>query len=175
MATLFRILTLLFGSMTLTAYGDVYPEDYPIDYSENWAEVSRLSRTTETPIMVIFTTRDCGYCRMLKKEVVLPMLERGDFEGRALVREFDIKGGGKVTDFDGERVRRRIFVNRYDIFATPTVVFLDDQGKGLIEPLVGFNEADSYKTKLHETLDSAKTVFTVLRDPNFARLAEDEK
>ncbi len=175
MATLIRILTLVLGSMTLTAYGDVYPEHYPIDYPENWAEVSQLSRATETPIMVIFTTPDCGYCRMLKREVVLPMLEQGDFEGRALVREFDIKDGGKVTDFDGERIRRRIFVNRYDIFATPTVVFLDDQGKGLIEPLVGFNEADAYKNQLHETLDSAKTVFTVLRDPNFALLEDDEK
>ena len=173
MATLFRILALLLGSMTLTAYGDVYPEDYPINYPENWAQVSRVSRSTEIPIMIIFTARDCGYCRMLKQEVVLPMLKRGDFHGRALVREFDIKGGGKVTDFDGERIRRRIFVNRYDIFATPTVVFLDDRGKGLIEPLVGFNRADSYRDQLRETLDSAKTVFTVLRDPNLAILAED--
>ena len=162
-------------SMTLTAYADVYPEDFPIANPENWANVSRLSRNTETPIMLIFSTRDCGYCRLLKQQVVLPMLKRGDFKGRALVREFDLDVGGKITDFDGEPVRRRIFVNRYGVFATPTVVFLDDRGEGLSEPLVGFNQADSYESQLHETLDSANSAFAVLRDPNLAFLTSNRK
>jgi thioredoxin-related protein len=168
MATLIRILALVLGSITLT----VYAANYAIDFPENWAQVSQLSRDTQIPIMVIFTADDCGYCRKLKQEVVLPMLARGDFKGKALVREFDIDVGGKITDFDGERIRRRIFVNRYDVFATPTVVFVDDRGEGLLDPLVGFNQADAYVPRLNETLDSAKTAFNVLRDPNLALVAE---
>jgi len=171
MATLIRILALVLGSVTLT----VYAANYAITFPENWARVSQLSRDAQMPIMMIFSTSDCGYCTKLKQEVVLPMLERGDFKGKALVREFDIDVGGKITDFDGERVRRRIFVNRYDVFATPTVVFVDDRGEGLIDPLVGFNQADAYVPRLNETIDSAKTAFNVLRDPNLALVAEDKK
>ncbi len=166
MATLIKILTLVFGSLTLTAYAD----EPAISFADNWSQVSQLSRDAKIPIMMIFTAADCGYCMKLKQEVVLPMLGRGDFRERALVREFDIDAGGKITDFDGERVRRRIFVNRYEVFATPTVVIVDEQGEGLIAPLVGFNQADSYVPRLHKNLDDAKTALNVLRDPNLARI-----
>ena len=130
---------------------------------ESYAHVSQLSRDTHMPIMVIFTASDCGYCKRLKEEVVMPMLERGAFRGKALVREFDIDLGGKVVDFDGERTRRRIFVTRYEVFATPTVVFLDDQGDELTPPLVGFDQADTYLTYLEHTLGSANTALAALK------------
>ena len=171
MVTLIRILMLVVGFST----SSVRAENAAISFPDNWAQVSQLSRETQIPIMMIFTAADCGYCMKLKQEVVLPMLESGDFSERALVRAFDMDIGGKITDFDGERVRRRIFVNRYEVFATPTVVIVDDQGEGLIAPLVGFNEADSYVPRLHEKLDDAKTALAILRDPNLVLLSDDRR
>ena len=169
------IFVLSLSGIQATVAFDHFNTTESIYREDSYAHVSQLSRDTHTPIMVIFTSSDCGYCTRLKEEVILPMLERGDFRGRALVNEFDTDLGGKITDFDGERIRRRIFVTRYEVFAIPTVVFMDDQGGELTPSLVGFDQADTYLYNLERTLGSAKKALAALNEPRFADVAENNK
>ncbi|MCP3869104.1 MAG: thioredoxin fold domain-containing protein [Gammaproteobacteria bacterium] len=94
--------------------------------------------------MVVFSNPDCTYCVRLKKQVLVPLVRGGKLPSKVLLREFSIDRGGKITDFDGERVRTRIFLKRYNIYATPTVVFVDYKGEPLASPIVGYNEPDAY-------------------------------
>ena len=71
------------------------------------------------------------------------------------IRELDIKRGGKIRDFDGEKIRTKIFVDRYDVYATPTLVLVDHQGDPLGTPIVGFNNPEDYVTDLEYFLDVA--------------------
>jgi hypothetical protein len=80
------------------------------------------------------------------------MQHKDQWRDTALVREIDLDTGGKITDFDGEKVRARIFLSRYKVFATPTVLFLDAHGERLHEPLVGFNGVDKYQPLLRQAL-----------------------
>jgi thioredoxin-related protein len=105
--------------------------------------------------MVVFSTDYCPHCDRLKAEVLTPRLQQGLFKQRVRIREFNIDSAGKITDFDGDPIRGRIFVKRYNVFATPTVVLLDYSGNPLTSPLVGFNNREDYTDHLEEEIDSA--------------------
>ena len=137
----------------------------PID---DWAQEARLARDAGLPIMVIFSSDDCGFCERLKQEVLTPQLQQGDLQDKVLVGEFNIDRGGKIIDFDGERIRSRLFVSRYDVFATPTVILLDPQGHPLTDPLVGFDNARDYIDKLEHAIDSAFMSLAAIHGPPLA-------
>lgn len=52
-------------------------------------------------------------------------MTRSELRSFARIRELDIDCGGKIRDFDGEKIRTRIFVKRYGIYATPTLMLVD--------------------------------------------------
>ncbi len=121
----------------------------------DWSAVSQQARRQHSPIMVVFSTETCGYCARLKREVIEPLAQDARESHRLLIREFDIDAGGKITDFDGEPIRSRLFKRRYGIFATPTLLILDADGHPLSDPLVGYHSADAYRELLHAYLVSS--------------------
>jgi thioredoxin-related protein len=103
--------------------------------------------------MVLFSDEHCGYCERLKTEVLEPLVKRGELKNVAKILEFDIDRGGKIRDFDGEKIRTRIFVSRYDVYATPTLMLVDHQGRPLGTPIVGFNNRQDYAPYLADLIE----------------------
>lgn len=130
--------------------------------TRDWSQVNK--QAASTPLILLVTSEDCGYCKMLKREVLRPMHGRGELESRALVREMDLDTPGKIIDFDGERVRAGIFLGRYKVFATPTVLFLDRDGNPLHEPLVGFNGSENYRPLLEAALSESQVALEQITD-----------
>lgn len=124
--------------------------------TSDWSEEAGLAKNEGVPILVIFSSDDCFYCEQLMQQVINPMLDSGTLSQLAHVREFNIRRGGKVTDFDGDPIRSRIFVGRYGVFATPTVVLLDYNGNQLTPSIVGFDGIDQYPDHLAEALHNAQ-------------------
>lgn len=122
--------------------------------AKDWAVEATAARESGIPIMVVFSTDDCHYCEKLKRDVLQPIVAQGRLAGKVHLREFNIDTGGKITDFDGDRIRSRIFVSRYDVFATPTVILLDHEGTPLSSPIIGFNSADEYTQNLNQVIDN---------------------
>ena len=147
----------------------VFPDSHDrIDTSRDWSVEASQAKSAGIPIMVIFSTEHCPYCVRLREEVLKPLIHNGVLKGKVLIREFNIEEGGKITDFDGERIRSGIFVSRYKIYATPTVVLVDHRGRQLTDAIVGFNEADSYTQFLDEAISSAVMSLASLQLPRFA-------
>ncbi len=124
----------------------------------DWSKTALEAEKSHLPVILVFSADDCPFCERLKQTVLSPMINHGDLGKRALVREFNIGTGGKIKDFDGEKVRARRFVSRYHVFATPTVVILDAQGRELTDPIVGFNDPDDYRTHLEAALRASRTL-----------------
>lgn len=120
--------------------------------------------------MVLFSDEHCGYCERLKTEVLDPLVKRGELKNVATIRELDIGSGGKVGDFDGEKIRTRIFVSRYDVYATPTLMLVDHQGRLLGTPIVGFNNREDYAPYLADLIEKF-TAFSQLDDHQAVRVA----
>jgi hypothetical protein len=76
---------------------------------------------------------------------------------QAVSAELHRDSAGKIVDFDGERIRSRVFLSRYDVFATPTLLFLDSAGVPLAPPIVGFNDAQTYRELVSERLTEARS------------------
>ena len=119
---------------------------------QDWVKTSQLAKQSNLPILILFTADTCAYCERLKRDVLTPMFPQDMQHKRALVREVDINSGGKMTDFNGERIRSRQFKDRYRIFATPTLLILDQDGKPLAEPIVGYNSRKEYRALLESQL-----------------------
>ena len=115
--------------------------------TQDWSAESAEARKSATPIIILFSKAGCAYCERLKKEMLEPLADRkhGSF---ARIRELDINRGGKITDFDGEKIRTKIFVSRYGIYATPTLMLVDYQGHSLGAPIVGYNNLENYLSYL---------------------------
>jgi thioredoxin-related protein len=93
----------------------------------------------------------------MQRELLSNPEVQGCLAERALVRFYHDKTGGKITDFAGDRVRARMFLSRYDVFATPTLLFVDADGRPLADPLVGYNDAENYRDLLSRRLDQARS------------------
>ncbi len=117
----------------------------------DWSDVGETARDRHQPILVVFSAETCGYCTRLKQEVLEPISQEPAAH-QLLIREVDINAGGKITDFNGERIRSRQFKRRYGIFATPTLLILDAEGKLLSSPLVGYNSSSEYRELLQNHL-----------------------
>ena len=143
------LLALITGLAMATPPKQILPGD-------DWAAEASAAQSDGTPIMLVFTADNCSYCERLKRELLKPLLQTGQLSGSVRLREFNIDHGGKIVDFDGERIRSRIFVDRYKIFATPTVLLLDQQGNALAPPIVGFNNAENYRVLLTQAIEQAR-------------------
>lgn len=122
---------------------------------DDWSLEATLASKENKPIMVVFGSATCHYCDKLNQQLLSPMIKNGDLTKRVHLREFSIDRGGKVIDFDSMQIRSRLFVSRYKVFATPTVILLDAAGNVIGEPIVGFNNAASYHLLLDEAIKTA--------------------
>ena len=123
--------------------------------TDDWSAEVSAARRSGLPILILFSSEHCGYCERLKSEVLEPLAKNGEMKNFARIRELDIKRGGKVRDFDGEKIRTKIFVDRYEVYATPTLILVDNQGKMLGTPIVGFSNSEDYISYLEHLMDVA--------------------
>ncbi|MEA3273921.1 MAG: thioredoxin fold domain-containing protein [Pseudomonadota bacterium] len=136
----------------------------PGESGRDWAQVGDSARAHGLPVVVVVTGADCGYCERLRREFLTDPATRVLLSERAVTREFDRESRGKITDFDGERLRARLFLSRYEIFATPTLLFLGPDGETLAPPLVGYNDPESYRELVGERLSLAQDAMLVASD-----------
>lgn len=135
--------------------GTLLAETYPlIKQSSDWSKAGEIARKDQGLLLVLFVSNNCGYCKKLKAEYLCPMLQKNKYH--LILREVNIDNGGKIIDFDGIPIRSRIFTRRYDIFATPTLAFLDSRGNVLTSSIVGYDNPENYQTHLQKALSSSK-------------------
>ena len=153
MRTLF-ILTLLLcgGSLAALAYEDTY-DDYEsaqaLPYVEilpalDFAALSQEANRTGKIIMLEISASDCGYCRTLEEEIIKPMLRSGDYERNVLIRKLEIDSYADVRHFSGDKVSAAQLASQYSIFVTPTLIFLDGQGREVSKRILGINSLDFF-------------------------------
>lgn len=147
----------------------------PTQTPGDWTEVADQARAAGLPIMLLIDSPDCGYCELLKREILIPLHKEGRLHQQAIVTNLDLNSRGKLVDFDGERVRSRLFLKRYKIFATPTVLFLDQDGRLLQDPLVGYNGVDLYTPLLERAMEQSIAAMEQITGEKGRKLAKKAK
>lgn len=123
--------------------------------ASNFKELAIEMRERKLPLLLVFRAEYCGFCRRLEQEHLIPMQRGGDYAERILIRQFSVDKTENTIDFQGNTVSSQAFAETYKATITPTVTFLDADGKQVAEPLVGYNSPDYYGAYLENAIQQA--------------------
>jgi len=142
-----------------------------VDTNRDMYVNQQTANSKQMPVMIMFAAEDCLYCEILESEVLRPMLISGEYGGKVLIRKYMIDHGGNVRDFDGKMIDSDDFIERYNIFVTPTLVFLGYQGQQLSEQIIGVNTLELFAGRVDDAiLESLNT----LRQTNMTGLEQHQ-
>lgn len=107
------------------------------------------------PIIVFVSQTGCEYCRLLRERVLHPLVRSGELQSKAVLREVSLDTGYELDDFYGQQVTGQTFAARYSVDVTPTLLFLDTDGKAIAEAIVGTGNIEFYEVYLNRSIDIA--------------------
>jgi thioredoxin-related protein len=114
-----------------------------------------LARKQRLPILVMFSSDYCPYCTAMKNDFLKPMMYSGDYDRKILFRMVKLTAGKSIVDFDGNPVNVYEFAERYKVRVTPTLVFIDFQGKAMAPKMVGMTTPDFFGGYLDDAITTA--------------------
>jgi thioredoxin-related protein len=122
---------------------------------EDIQQLSWESRQQQIPILLLVSQYHCSYCDRMKEEVLKPLQMDQEYQQRILIRELSIDPGEMVTTLQGKRQGAADFIDQYHVSVTPTLLFLDDEGKEAAQRIVGINTVDFLFLYIDEAIDQA--------------------
>ena len=150
------LLLLVYGIVSVSADSE---KDLPFVVLQS---VDNLHKTGERvrqhcmPILLEFSASYCEFCDSLEENFLKPMLRNREYDERVIIRQISLDSEQSFTGFDGKWLSARQFAHRYRVFVTPTVLFVDDNGKELAERMVGINTLDMYGGYLDANIEQAR-------------------
>ena len=107
------------------------------------------------PILLSFSAIDCSYCELLEEEFLEPMLLGGEYTDKIIIRKLVLDNGSRVGDFSGRQIDATRLSDRYRIYVTPTMLFVDSEGRELAERMVGINTPELFGGYLDNCIETA--------------------
>lgn len=151
--TSFRIFLIVL--LVLVGQPSLYAVESEIPATDNLAQIGQLSRHQGVPV-IVFVSRDaCPYCRTLRDKILQPMLSAKKFEHRAVLVEISLDRVDPLTGFDNQQVTAQVFGESYRAGITPTLLFLDDEGREVSKRIVGISNLELYGFYLQKSIDKA--------------------
>ena len=147
--------TLVLWLATLLAPYAVMAEEPAVPEVNDFLGLRTEMQEKKLPLLLAFRADYCGYCAQLEREYLNPMVQSDKYTNRILIRRFSLGKEETITDFNGKPINADDFANRYHAYITPTLVFLDTQGKEVAEHLLGYNNPDFYGAYLESAIETA--------------------
>lgn len=151
----------LFAS-ALFLFGGPQVDAGPVPVATDLRHEARMAREANLPILLTFSAIHCSYCELLEEEFLEPMLLGGDYTDKAIIRKLHLDNGSTVIDFDGKQLDATQLSDRYRVFVTPTILFLDDSGNEIAARMIGINTPEMFGGYLD---DCILTALYTLREP----------
>ena len=113
------------------------------------------AKENKLPILLMFSASYCGFCSVVKEEFLKPMKISGDYTNKVIVRIVELDSFDDIIDVDGSIIDPEALAQRYNVHLTPTLIFVDSQGKELAQQMVGVTTIDFYGGYLDDAIDSS--------------------
>ena len=131
------------------------PSSITIPEAGDFAMESKLAASQGRIIMLLVSQVHCPYCVLIKEDIIHPMIIGGDHADKLSIRELYIDRGDTIRDFDGKSVSGMAFAKKYGASFTPTLLFLDPQGRELTERMIGINTPEMYFYYIDQSIRKA--------------------
>ncbi len=134
------IFTYLFICPAIWAAGMPIEDNFQHSYQEKGTSELGQSKV----VLVLVSQPNCSYCIQITEEILKPMLISGHYDNTTVFSELEINTGRIIKDFSGIETDATAFAQRYNAWATPTLLFLNSKGEEIAEKMVGINTIDLY-------------------------------
>ncbi len=121
-------------------------KDFLMDSQKVWKQ--------KTPILIMFSIPDCGYCKKIKEDVLSPMAEMPEYQKKIIIRHIDAQSFDEINNFYNEEVSHNEFAFKYAVNFFPTVILVDNYGATLGK-IVGVPSDEYYWTDLDEVIEKS--------------------
>lgn len=149
-----RDLLLALAAAALPAFAAPAAPDLPL--ATDLAADAKAVRRTRAPLVVLFSVPNCPYCLEVRRSHLLPLLHDPARGARYILRQVDLGSEARVVGFDGRVTTHAELARARGVRSAPEVVFWDDRGQAIAEPLRGMLLPDFYAAYLDESLDAAR-------------------
>lgn len=129
-----------------TAKPRAKPSAVPV--ATDFAAHARRAASLDAPLIVLVSLRDCVYCGPIRQRELAPLVRSGKYE----VREIGMDSSTPVRDFDGSTTTGVAWARAHGVKVSPTVLFLDTNGRPVADPLIGAGLPDFYGAYLDDAI-----------------------
>lgn len=125
--------------------------------ARNLESLGERARERKLPILIMFSSDQCPYCTIMEENYLRPMLRSGEYKDKIIIRKIKIDEFDTLTNFDGSRIEAEDLPGRYRAWVTPTLVFLNSDGKEIAPKLVGIGTEGFFAGDIDNAIDVALT------------------
>ena len=116
-----------------------------IPQERNFASLGQLSRQSKKPIVLYVSSSTCDFCIALDAQVFNPTFKNGGYED-LLFSKVMLDDEQEIHNFSGQKILPLQFVREnLGMEFTPSLYFVDHQGKQLAKPLIGVANLEYYE------------------------------
>jgi thioredoxin-related protein len=121
----------------------------------NLAEDARQVAQQRIPLVVLFSLPGCPHCEMVRNFYLNPMQRTSVATRKVVLRQIDVNSTAPFIGFDGREITHGEFARLHAVRLAPVVMFFDQGGQMLAEPLVGSMLPDFYGAYLENALQES--------------------
>jgi len=145
----------LCGCVLLWLSTAVVRAEIVVPVAENLRHIGEQARAGRLPILLSFSAIHCSYCELLEEEFLRPMLLSGEYDDKIIMRKLLLDNGSPITDFTGNTRAATLLSDHYRVHITPTILFVDADGKEVAERIIGINTLELFGGYLDDCIDTA--------------------
>lgn len=151
-------IALLIGlQVTLFTGNHAQAQEAQLQTATDLESLGEQAQDRALPILIMFSSDSCPYCTIMEESYLLPMLRSGEYKDRIIIRKIKIDDYDTLTNFDGSRIEAEDLPGRYRAWVTPTLVFLNSDGKEIAPKLVGIGTEGFFAGDIDNAIDVALT------------------
>ena len=121
---------------------------------ESWQEALQAHPDRSGPVVLYISRTDCTFCKRFEEDVLGPVMRSGEYD-RVVFRELVLDAVAPNADFGPLEVDQAELQESLGVIGTPTVLFLDAQGREIAARRVGYTPNDYAAYLLERSLRTA--------------------
>ena len=129
-----------------------------VQMSANLQRDGMLVAERDVPMILMVSAEECPYCMVMESDYLVPLLRNRAYEERVLIRKIHLDSFDEIIDFSGESVAPTDISQRYGVWVTPTLLFLNGEGEEMQKRMVGLGVRDFVSAYIDESIDAAAGV-----------------
>lgn len=114
-----------------------------------------LATERGVPLLLMVSAEECPYCMVMEADYLVPLLRNRAYDSKVLIRKIHLDSFDEIVDFDGSEVAPTDLSQRYRVWVTPTLLFLDGEGREVQKRMVGLGVRDFVSDFIDQSIAAA--------------------